>query len=287
MPVEHYEREACPPWDGERAPERCRHGRHSDSERSTYVDRRKDPIVPSGRDSSYQTRQNSYKMEMDRYETESRQALYNLRYFCTSRAICQVMECFLNMLIVICAGVSYNASGVYKDLASLGGIYAYYYGGANAFTGADADRIKQLDQQFYQLKLPTSVNTMACGGALMGYACIMLVLGIFRMPFRYPVVLLVEALLNSLISLGYIPAVAFYFIKLQEVYATDVCKQRAQMYQSKGYQGFDCQLQGADICGGLFGAVGVIAFAFGAVLAVRAFIAVRKRKYTAPDDLRI
>lgn len=198
-----------------------------------------------------------------------------------------MLECFLNMLIVICAGVSYNASGVYKDLASLGGIYAYYYGGANAFTGADADRIKQLDLQFYQLKLPTSVNTMACGGALMGYACIMLVLGVFRVPFRFPVVLLVEALLNSLISLGYIPAVAFYFIKLQEVYATDVCKQREQMYKSKGYQGFDCQLQGADICGGLFGVAGVIAFAFGAVLAVRAFIAVRKRKYTAPDALRI
>ncbi|XP_036391415.1 MARVEL domain-containing protein 3 [Megalops cyprinoides] len=216
--------------------------------------------------------------EMDQYEPQPRQALYNLRYLLTARGLCQVMEVLLNMLIVICAGVSYSSSGGYRDLASLGGIYAYYFGGASAFTGAEADRVKELDAQFYQLKLPPYIFSMACGGALMGYACAMLVLGVLRVPFRWPIVLLVEAVVDGLIGLGYIPALAFYFIKLQENYNSAICKEREQMYQSKGHQGFECKLHGADIGGGLFGVLGIIAFPFSAVLAIRAFRTVRERK---------
>lgn len=198
-------------------------------------------------------------------------------YYCLS-GICQVMEAFLNLLIIICAGVSHSTKGEYRDIASLGGVYEYHYGGANAFTGAEAEQVKRLDRQFYQLKLPPYIFSMACGGALMVYALAMLALGIFRVPYRWPLTLLVEAILNALIGLGYIPAVAFYFIKLQEVYNHPICKQREQMYNSKGLRGFECSFHGADIAGGLFGVMGVILFPMGAVLAIRAFRAVRERK---------
>lgn len=188
------------------------------------------------------------------------------------------MEFFVNLLIIICAGVPYSNDGGYRDLASLGGLYYYYYGGANAFTGADADRVKELDLQFHQLKRPPYVFTMAAGGALMAYACAMLALGIFRVPYRLPPVLLGEALLNFLIGLGYIPALAFYFIKLQETYNSPICKEREQMYKSKGHQGFECKFHGADIAGGLFGVMGVFVFIAGAVLAVKAFRSVRALK---------
>lgn len=188
------------------------------------------------------------------------------------------MEAFLNLLIIICAGVSHSTKGEYRDIASLGGVYEYHYGGANAFTGAEAEQVKRLDRQFYQLKLPPYIFSMACGGALMVYALAMLALGIFRVPYRWPLTLLVEAILNALIGLGYIPAVAFYFIKLQEVYNHPICKQREQMYNSKGLRGFECSFHGADIAGGLFGVMGVILFPMGAVLAIRAFRAVRERK---------
>ncbi|XP_031425374.1 MARVEL domain-containing protein 3 isoform X2 [Clupea harengus] len=211
-------------------------------------------------------------------DPQRREALYNLRYLGTGRGICQAMEAFLNMLIIICAGVSHSTAGQYRDLASLGGVYAYYFGGANAFTGAEADRVKQLDKQFYQLKLPPYIFSMACGGALMGYACAMLFLGIFRVPFRWPLTLLVEAILNGLIGLGYIPAVAFYFIKLQETYNHPICKEREELYKSKGHQGFQCSFHGADIAGGLFGVLGIFLFPFAAVLAIKAFRAVRERK---------
>lgn len=216
--------------------------------------------------------------EGEYYEQEHRQALYNLKYILTSRGLCQLMELFLNLLVVICAGVPYSNNGGYRDLASLGGVYYYHFGGANAFTGADVGRVKELDRLFHQLKRPPYVFTMACGGVLMIYACAMLALGIFRVPYRWPPVLLGEALLNLLIGLGYIPALAFYFIKLQATYNDPICTERAQMYKSKGHKGFDCQLHGADIAVGLFGVLGVFLFIFGAVLAVRAFRSVRELK---------
>uniref|UniRef100_A0A3Q3X8C1 MARVEL domain-containing protein n=1 Tax=Mola mola TaxID=94237 RepID=A0A3Q3X8C1_MOLML len=212
------------------------------------------------------------------FEQQHRQALYNLRYILSTRGLCQLMELFVNLLIVICAGVPYSNNGGYRDLASLGGIYYYHFGGAGAFTGADADRVKELDRLFHQIKRPPYVFTMACAGVLMIYTCAMFALGVFRVPYRWPPVLLGEALLNLLISLGYIPALAFYFIKLQGTYNDPVCKEREQMYKSKGHKGFECQFHGADIAGGLFGVLGVFVFIFGAVLAVRAFRSVRELK---------
>ncbi|XP_068598261.1 MARVEL domain-containing protein 3 [Brachionichthys hirsutus] len=206
------------------------------------------------------------------------QALYNLRYALTSRGLCQIMEVFVNLLLIICAGVPYSNNGGYRDLASLGGIYYYHFGGANAFTGTDAERVKELDRLFHQLKRPPYIFAMACGGILMIYACIMFALGIFRVPYRWPPVLLGEALLNLLISLGYIAGLVFYFIKLQETYNNPICTEREQMYKSKGHKGFECQFHGADIAGGLFGVLGVFVFIFGAVLAVRAFRSVRELK---------
>lgn len=227
-----------------------------------------------------------YHSEGKYYERQHRQALYNLRYILTSRGLCQLMELFVNLLIIICAGVPYSNNGGYRDLASLGGVYYYHFGGANAFTGADADRVKELDRQFHQLKRPPYVFTMACGGVLMIYAIAMLALGIFRVPYRWPPVLLGEALLNLLIGLGYIPALAFYFINLQATYNNPICKEREEMYKSKGHKGFECQVHGADIAGGLFGVLGVFVFIFGAVLAVRAFRSVRelKKKRTNEDN---
>lgn len=194
------------------------------------------------------------------------------------------MGIFVNLLIIICAGVPYSNNGGYRDLASLGGVYYYHFGGANAFTGADADRVKELDRLFHQLKRPPYIYSMAYGGVLMAYTCVMLGLGIFRVPYRCPPVLLGEAVLNFFIGLGYIPALAFYFIKLQETYNNPICTEREQMYKSKGHKGFECQFHGADIAGGLFGVLGVFVFITGSVFAVRAFRSVREMKKSTNEE---
>ncbi|XP_076012004.1 MARVEL domain-containing protein 3 [Genypterus blacodes] len=259
-------------------------GRGAAGDRRAKQNREREETPPPHRDHYHQgpsgpSREPSmYPSEYGSYEQQHRRPLYNFRYVLTARGLCQVMEVFVNLLIIICAGVPYSNNGGYRDLASLGGLYYYHFGGANAFTGADADRVKELDQLFNQLKRPPYIFTMACGGAVMSYACAMLALGVFRVPYRWPLVLLAEALVNFLIGLGYIPALAFYFIKLKETYNNPICKEREQLYKSKGHQGFGCQLNGADIAGGLFGVLGVFAFMFGAALAVRAFRQVRELK---------
>lgn len=184
----------------------------------------------------------------------------------------------MNLLIVICAGVPYSNKGRYLDLASMGGLYYYYYGGAQAFTTQEAAKVNELSDLLYMLKLPPYVYSMACGGALMVYALVMLALGVFRVPYRYPAVLLPEAALDGLISLGYIPAVAFYFIKVKEAYSNPICKQREEMFISKGIKGQECGLGGTDIAVGFFGVMGVFVFMLSAVFAARAFRAVRQMK---------
>lgn len=196
----------------------------------------------------------------------------------SSAGLCQLMQFLVNLLIVICAGVPYSNKGRYQDLAGLGGLYYYYYGGAQAFTTQEAAKVNELSDLFYKLKLPPYIFTMACGGALMVYALVMLALGVLRVPFRCPAVLPPEALLDALISLGYIPAVAFYFIKLKETYSNPICKQREDMYLSKGIKGYECSLSGTDIAGGFFGVMGVFVFMVSAVFTVRAFRAVRQMK---------
>lgn len=275
--------------DEDREDRRYRDDRsQSHREKQRYADTQRDPRVyedsryHSQGVPSYTETSSSYYDDSQPYHHKG--ALYNLKYIITSRGICQVMVFFLSLLIVICAGVNYSNSGRYRDIASLGGLYQYYYGGANAFTGAEAQKVQQLDDQFYQLKLPPYVYSMACGGALMLYACATLALGVFRMPYRFPPLLLAEALLDVLIGLGFIPALAFYFIKLQEIYNDPVCKDREAMYSSRGHRGFECNLNGADIAGGLFGVLGVIIFLISAVFAIKAFIRVRKMKQRPTED---
>ncbi|KAI7813895.1 MARVEL domain-containing protein 3 [Triplophysa rosa] len=269
--------------------ERTPHDREgkSQSHRNKHGDaytHREDPRIHKDNRHYNQAAPSTTTSYYDDSEPQHREALYNLRYITTSRGICQVMEFFLNLLIVICSGVSHSNSGQYKDIASLGGLYQYYYGGANAFTGADAKRVQELDKLFYQLKLPPYIFSMACGGALMVYACAMLALGVFRMPYRFPPLLLAEALVDALIGLGFIPAVAFYFIKLQEIYSNPICKEREELYISKGHRGFECNLHGADIAGGLFGVLGIIIYPLSAVLAIRAFRRVWKMKQRPTED---
>ncbi|XP_062869129.1 MARVEL domain-containing protein 3 [Trichomycterus rosablanca] len=285
MPERHHNQRYpnhpdCETRDSNRAREYKRSGQNEKyrDERST--------VYEENRGRSFREPHNRAFTPTPTYESTFRvEDLYNLRYIPTARGLCQGMEFFINMLIVICAGVPYSNKGQYQDLASLGGLYYYYYGGAQAFAGQELVRVKELDGLFYQLKLPPYIFSMACGGALMVYALAMLALGVFRVPFRLTPVLLIEAVIDGLISLGYIPAVAFYFIKVQETYSNPICTERDALYQSKGYRGMECKLSGTDIAGGFFGVLGFIVFMASAVLAVRAFRAVRQMKQQRePED---
>lgn len=194
-------------------------------------------------------------------------------------ACCQMLEVLLNLLILACSSVSYSSTGGYTGITSLGGIYYYQFGGAySGFEGADGEKAQQLDVQFYQLKLPTVTAAMAYSGALMAFCCLLVLLGVLRVPWHCPPWLLIEGLLDVLIAGAYVPALYFYFHQLSAAYASPVCREREALYQSKGYSGFSCTLHGGDIGAAVFAVLSIGLFALGAVLAIRGYRQVRKLK---------
>ncbi|XP_059848982.1 MARVEL domain-containing protein 3-like [Hypanus sabinus] len=210
---------------------------------------------------------------------------YKCRYLCTNRGLCQLVEVLLNLLILVCGAISYSGTGGYTDLSSLGSLYYYTFGSAySGFQGAEAEKVKELDVAFYQLKLPTVVATMAYSGALMSLACLLLVLGLARIPWKFPFLMIIECVLDIAIAFGYIPAVYFYFQHLNESYNSQVCKEREAKYKSKGYEGFNCSLHGADIVGGLCGCLAIIVYLLNAVAAILGFRKVRRLKGSRESD---
>ncbi|KAM7058731.1 MARVEL domain-containing protein 3 isoform 2-T2 [Molossus nigricans] len=219
------------------------------------------------------------KVEYSQSEAEGLLECHKCRYLCTGRACCQMLEVLLNLLILACSSVSYSSTGGYTGITSLGGIYYYQFGGAySGFDGADGEKAQQLDIQFYQLKLPTVTAVMAYSGALMAFCCLLIAMGVLRVPWHCPLWLLVEGLLDVLIAGAYVPALYFYFHSLSAAYASPVCKEREALYQSKGYRGFSCTFHGGDIGAGIFASLGIGVFALGAVLAIRGYRKVRKLK---------
>uniref|UniRef100_A0A671PIL1 MARVEL domain-containing protein n=1 Tax=Sinocyclocheilus anshuiensis TaxID=1608454 RepID=A0A671PIL1_9TELE len=88
----------------------------SHREKQRYADTQRDPRVyeatryHSQGVPSYTETSSSYYDDSQPYH----HALYNLRYITTSRGICQAMEFFLGLLLVICAGVNHSNSGRYR-----------------------------------------------------------------------------------------------------------------------------------------------------------------------------
>ncbi|VCX30473.1 unnamed protein product, partial [Gulo gulo] len=219
--------------------------------------------------------------EVEYYQSEAEGLLecHKCKYLCTGRACCQMLEVLLNLLILACSSVSYSSTGGYTGITSLGGIYYYQFGGAySGFEGADGEKAQQLDVQFYQLKLPTVTAAMAYSGALMAFCCLLVLLGVLRVPWHCPLWLLIEGLLDVLIAGAYIPALYFYFHQLSAAYASPVCREREALYQSKGYSGFSCTFHGGDIGAAVFAVLSIGLFALGAVLAIRGYRRVRKLK---------
>ncbi|XP_009699241.1 PREDICTED: MARVEL domain-containing protein 3-like, partial [Cariama cristata] len=160
-----------------------------------------------------------------------------------------------------------------------GGIYYYQYGGAySGFSGAEGEKAQQLDQRFHLLKLPIARAAMAVGGCLLVFSCLLILVGVLQLPWHFPAWLLLECVLDVVIAIGMLPALYFFFHFLLGVYNSSVCREREQLYQSKGYQGFSCSLHGAEIAASLSGCIAVVAYLLSASLAVRRYRTIHKLK---------
>uniref|UniRef100_A0A8C3NEZ4 Uncharacterized protein n=1 Tax=Geospiza parvula TaxID=87175 RepID=A0A8C3NEZ4_GEOPR len=169
--------------------------------------------------------------------------------------------------------------GRYTGLPALGGIYYYQYGGAySGFGGAEGERAQQLDQHFYLLKLPIARAAMGVAGCLLVFPCVLILVGVLQVPWHFPAWLLIECTLYIVIAVSTVPALYYFLQSLLSVYHSSVCKEREQLYQSKGYQGFWCSLHGAEIAAGLLGCMTAMAYLLSAGLAVRDYRTVHEQK---------
>jgi len=194
-------------------------------------------------------------------------------------ACCQLVGALLAALILVCSSVSYGSAGGYTGVPDQGSIYYYMYGGAySGLSGAEGEKAQQLDRRFTQLKVPIARAAMAVGGALMVFSSALIVVGVVRLPWRFPALLIVECILDAVVAVGLLFALYYFFHHLLGVYDSSVCKERAQLYQSKGYRGFSCSMHGAEIAAGLLGCAAVVAFLLGAGLAIRGYRIVHKLK---------
>ncbi|NXB06921.1 MALD3 protein, partial [Cnemophilus loriae] len=201
-------------------------------------------------------------------------------YLHTGRACSQMVEVLLAALILVCSSVSCGSAGGYTGLpAVLGGIYSYQYGGAHSgFSGANGERAQQLDQRFYLLKLPVARAAMAVGGCLLVFPCVLILVGVLRVPWHFPARLLIESTLYLVVAVGTVPALYYFLHSPLSVYNSSVCKEREHLYQSKGYHGFWCSLHGAQIAAGLLGCMAAMAYLVSAGLAVRDYRTVHEQK---------
>uniref|UniRef100_A0A8C5J5C1 MALD3 protein n=1 Tax=Junco hyemalis TaxID=40217 RepID=A0A8C5J5C1_JUNHY len=176
-------------------------------------------------------------------------------------ACCQMVEVLLAVLILVCSSVSCGSAGGYTGLPALGGIYYYQYGGAySGFGGAEGERAQQLDQRFYLVKLPIARAAMVVGGCLLVFPCVLILVSVLQVPWHFPAWLLIECTLYIVIAVSTVPALYYFLHSLLSVYNSSVCKEREQLYQSKGYQGFWCSLHGAEIAAGLLGCMAAMAY---------------------------
>lgn len=187
-------------------------------------------------------------------------------------ACCQMLEVLLNLLILACSSVSYNSRGAtqaspaWGEFTTTSSWRAY-----SGFSGADGEKAQQLDIQFYQLKkLPTVTVAMACSGAFMAFCCLLLTLGVLRVPWHCPRCWWLKVCCTCLLP-GHTSGLVLLFPQPLGCLMSPLCKERRHCTRSKGYSGFSCSFHGGDIGAGIFAALGIGVFAVGAVLAIRGY----------------
>ncbi|XP_029464109.1 MARVEL domain-containing protein 3 [Rhinatrema bivittatum] len=226
------------------------------------------------------------------------------RYLCTGRACCQLVEVLLNMLILICGSVSYNSTGGYTGITSLGGVLqilevvlnalvllciisSYFvlsgvssaFGSNNfnfPFEGQELQQVQQLDQQFTVLRAPLLYGGLAFSLGLGALTLGVLAAGSKHLQQLSRKWLLLEAIFSLSASLSYAAAVAIFLHFALQINSTDVCKRRERLYARNGLTWMNCELAGTDGAAATFGVLLVLFYGASIVLAIRAY---REKSY--------
>ncbi|CAN0375868.1 unnamed protein product [Lampetra planeri] len=209
-----------------------------------------------------------------------------LQYVCSPRGLLQLAEALLALLVLACVASSQAVLAGYSALGpGLGYASSELSGGYSGFEGAELQRAHDLDAAFTLLRAPALY-----GGVAFSLVAAVVPIGVMlavarrteKRPDRSAFVRLlwVELFMDALCSAAFIAGVALYLYQVLEVNKSDTCKQREQLYISRGYTWMTCTLAGTDAAVAVFGLIAACCYLAGAVLCCIRLTKVRKCRQT-------
>ncbi|XP_078475843.1 MARVEL domain-containing protein 3-like isoform X2 [Lampetra planeri] len=172
-----------------------------------------------------------------------------LQYVCSPRGLLQLAEALLALLVLACVASSQAVLAGYSALGpGLGYASSELSGGYSGFEGAELQRAHDLDAAFTLLRAPALYGGVAFSlvAAVVPIGVMLAVARTEKRPDRSAFVRLlwVELFMDALCSAAFIAGVALYLYQVLEVNKSDTCKQREQLYISRGYTWMTCTLAG-------------------------------------------
>ncbi|XP_032833875.2 MARVEL domain-containing protein 3-like [Petromyzon marinus] len=208
-----------------------------------------------------------------------------LQYVCSPRGLLQLAEALLALLVLVCVASSQAVLAGYSTLGpGLGYGSSELSGGYSGFEGAELQRVHDLDAAFTLLRAPALYGGVAFSlvAAVVTIGVMLAVARTEKRPDRSAFVRLlwVELFIDALGSAAFIAGVALYLYQVLEVNKSDTCKQREQLYISRGYTWMTCTLAGTDAAVAVFGLIAACCYLAGAVLCCIGLTKVRKCRQT-------
>ncbi|XP_040209537.1 MARVEL domain-containing protein 3-like isoform X2 [Rana temporaria] len=187
---------------------------------------------------------------------------------CSRRGMLQLVEILLNLLILICASTTESASAGFSSIGGFGSAYYYSMGYTmSGFVGDEVNQVAQLDVQYSRMKLPTIYAAVAISLLMLTLTLSFLSASCVSNVAHNRKLLLSEVVFNVISALIYIVCVALYIHFIEQINATELCKQRASLYHRRGFNSVTCDIMGTEMAASVFAVIIIALYVASAVVA--------------------
>ncbi|XP_053322370.1 MARVEL domain-containing protein 3-like isoform X3 [Spea bombifrons] len=186
---------------------------------------------------------------------------------CSIRGMLQLVEIFLNLLVLICASSTQSASAGFSSIGGFANSYYYSMGYAmSGFQGDEVSQITQLDMEYSRMKMPTVYFAVGISLLLLSMTLSFLVANCMASVRRNKKVLLAEEVLNVMSALIYIICIGLYIHFIKQINGSELCKKRESLYNRHGYNSVSCEILGTEVAVCVFAAMLVVSYTASAVV---------------------
>ncbi|XP_075441971.1 MARVEL domain-containing protein 3-like isoform X2 [Ascaphus truei] len=186
---------------------------------------------------------------------------------CSRRGLLQLVEIFLNLLVLVCASATQSASAGFSSIGGFGSSYYYSMGySMSGFQGDEVNQITQLDVQYNRMKLPTVYCAAGIGLLLLTLTLSFLAAHCMSSVVQNRKLLLAEEVLNVVSAVTYIISIGIYIHFIKQINGTEMCKQREALYSRHGFNSVNCDILGTEVAVCVFAMMLVVLYIASAVV---------------------